>query len=69
MKYQVIYGSFVKHRVSCESNAQVEYCKQQLKARGISCEIIDISKLSLKDKKSLCKSDFSFQRFKKEVLK
>lgn len=69
MKYQVIYGSFVKHRVSCESKAQVLYCEQQLRIRGISCEVIDASLLSYKDKQNLLKSDFSFEKFKKEVLK
>ena len=69
MKYQVVYGSFVKHRVSCNSRTQVLYCEQQLKIRGITCEVIEAGNLSKKEKVELIKSDFSFERFKKEILK
>ena len=68
MKYQVVYGSFVKHRVSCNSRTQVIYCKQQLKIRNIACEVIEVENLSKREKDSLVKSDFSFERFKKEIL-
>lgn len=69
MKYQVKYGKFIRHTVSCESKEQVKYCQQQLSARGIASEVIDVSKLTLKEKTQLTRSDFSFQRFKKEILK
>ena len=68
MKYQVVYGSFVKHRVSCNSRTQVLYCKQQLKIRNIACEVIEVEHLSKREKENLAKSDFSFERFKKEIL-
>ncbi|MBQ7373032.1 MAG: hypothetical protein IJW64_00480 [Clostridia bacterium] len=69
MKYQVEYGSFVKHRVSCNSKSEVSYCQRTLKAQGIASKVIDVSLLSSREKATLTKSDFSFQRFKKEILK
>ena len=69
MKYQVVYGSFVKHRVSCNSRTKVLYCKQQLGIRDIACEVIEVEHLSNREKENLVKSDFSFERFKKEILK
>ena len=68
MKYQVVYGSFVKHRVSCNSRTQVLYCQQQLKIRDIPCEVIEVDLLSKRERLDLAKSDFSFERFKKEIL-
>ena len=68
MKYQVVYGSFVKHRVSCNSRTQVLYCQQQLRIRGINCSVVEVENLAEKERKNLAKSDFSFERFKKEIL-
>ena len=65
----MIYGDFVKHRVSCDSSVQVRYCLEQLKARGIKSVFIDTKYLSFKEKSLLPKCDFSFNKFRKEVLK
>lgn len=69
MKILVKYGSFVRHSVSCSSNSELNFVKLQLKLREIPYEIIDFSKITEKERLLYQKAEYSFIRFKKEILK
>lgn len=69
MKVLIKYGTFVTHYVSCKSNSEVNFCVEQLKLSDISHEIINLTYMSDYEKAKYPRADFSFERFKKDVLK
>jgi len=55
--------------VSVGSLRESDYCKNQLSLRNIECEFIDYEKLNRRDRAAVPKADYSFEKFKKNILK